>query len=75
MRLWIDTTREAPKGWIWCTSIADAKDAFIELYSHLEEISLAPDQSIYIDFLDWVELLQDYYPNDFNTHEISIHNH
>ena len=68
MRLWIDDVRPAPKGYIWCRSVNDAK-YYINRYSNLidwdnnivdtiELISIDHDAGDYAPFGgDYIEIL------------------
>ena len=77
MKLWIDDTRPAPKGYAWCKSVNEAKDTILlfELYATVNEdykvelISLdydagdyANEGGDYIRLLDWLEETKRNYP-------------
>ena len=70
MRVWIDDLRPAPKGYVWCKSVNEAKDTILllELYATVDEghkvelIDLdhdagdyAGEGGDYIRLLDWLE--------------------
>ena len=70
MKLWIDDTRPAPEGYVWCKSVNEAKDTvlMLELYATVNEdykvelIDLdhdagdyAGEGGDYIRLLDWLE--------------------
>ena len=77
MKLWIDDTRPAPKGYVWCKSVNEAKDTILmlELYATVNEdykvelIDLdhdagdyANEGGDYIKLLDWLEETKRNYP-------------
>ena len=71
MKLWIDDVRPAPKGYVWCKSVNEAKELIFEhsMYhwvpgqvSDIELIDIdhdagdfATDGGDYIAVLDWLE--------------------
>ena len=85
MRLWIDDVRPAPKGYIWCRSVNDAK-YYINRYSNLidwdnnivdtiELISIDHDAGDYgppdyIKILDWLEETGRNYPIHIHSQNI-----
>lgn len=77
MKLWIDDTRPAPKGYAWCKSVNEAKDTILlfELYATVDEgykVELidtdhdagdyASEGGDYIRLLDWLEETKRNYP-------------
>ncbi len=77
MKLWINDTRPAPKGYVWCKSVNEAKDTILmlELYATVNEgykvelIDLdhdagdyAGEGGDYIRLLDWLEETKRDYP-------------
>lgn len=77
MKLWIDDTRPAPEGYVWCKSVNEAKDTILmlELYATVNEdykvelIDLdhdagdyANEGGDYIKLLDWLEETKRNYP-------------
>ena len=77
MKLWIDDLRPAPKGYVWCKSVQEAKDTILlfELYATVNEdykvelIDLDYDAGDYADeggdyirLLDWLEETKRNYP-------------
>lgn len=77
MKLWIDDTRPAPKGYAWCKSVNEAKDTILlfELYATVDEdykvevIDLdydsgdyEKDGGPYIKLMDWLEETKRDYP-------------
>lgn len=77
MKLWIDELRPAPKGYVWCKSVQEAKDTILlfELYATVNEdykvelIDLDYDAGDYADeggdyirLLDWLEETKRNYP-------------
>ena len=77
MKLWIDDTRPAPGGYVWCKSVNEAKDTILmlELYATVNEdykvelIDLdhdagdyANEGGDYIKLLDWLEETKRNYP-------------
>ena len=77
MKLWIDDTRPAPEGYVWCKSVNEAKDTvlMLELYATVDEdykvelIDLdydagdyANEGGDYIKLLDWLEETKRNYP-------------
>ena len=77
MKIWIDDTRPAPEGYVWCKSVQEAKDTvlMLELYATVNEsykvelIDLDHDASVYaydggdyIKLLDWLEETERNYP-------------
>ena len=77
MKLWIDDTRPAPEGYVWCKSVQEAKDTvlMLELYATVNEdykaelIDLdhdagdyASEGGDYIRLLDWLEETKRNYP-------------
>ena len=77
MKIWIDDTRPAPEGYVWCKSVNEAKDTILilELYATVHErykvqfIDTDHDASIYaseggdyIRLLDWLEETKRDYP-------------
>ena len=77
MKLWIDDTRPAPEGYVWCKSVNEAKDTILllELYATVNEdykvelIDLdhdagdyAGEGGDYIRLLDWLEETKRDYP-------------
>ena len=84
MKIWIDATRPAPEGYIWCKNVQEAKDTvlMLELYATVNEsykvelIDLdhdagdyAYDDGDYIKLLDWLEETERNYP--IRIHSIS----
>ena len=77
MKLWIDDTRPAPKGYVWCKSVNEAKDTILmlELYATVNEdykvelidldhdaVDYANEGGDYIKLLDWLEETKRNYP-------------
>lgn len=85
MKLWIDDTRPAPKGYVWCKSVNEAKDTtlMLELYATVDEdykVELidtdhdagdyASEGGDYIKLLDWLEETKRDYP--IHIHSMNI---
>ena len=77
MKLWIDGTRPAPEGYVWCKSVNEAKDTILmlELYATVDECykvelidldhdagDYAGEGGDYIRLLDWLEETKRNYP-------------
>ena len=71
MKLWIDDVRPAPEGYVWCTTVNQAKMVIIdeEVFGHLELIDIDHDAGSYAEFggdyiklLDWLEETGKNYP-------------
>lgn len=85
MKLWIDDTRPAPEGYVWCKSVNEAKDTvlMLELYATVDErykvelIDLdhdagdyAGEGGDYIRLLDWLEETKRNYP--IHIHSMNV---
>lgn len=85
MRVWVDDTRPAPEGYVWCKSVNEAKDTILmlELYATVNEdykvelIDLdhdagdyASEGGDYIRLLDWLEETKRDYP--IHIHSMNI---
>ena len=85
MKLWIDDTRPAPEGYVWCKSVNEAKDTILmlELYATVDErykvelIDLdhdagdyAGEGGDYIRLLDWLEETGRNYP--IHIHSMNV---
>ena len=75
MKIWVDDVRPAPKSYVWCKSVQEAKDTvlMLELYATVNEnykvelIDLDHDAGEfgppdYIKILDWLEETERNYP-------------
>lgn len=72
MKLWIDDVRVAPKGYVWCKSVNEAKNIITKYSNLVDEIELididhdAGDYvslgGDYIRLLDWLEETGKSYP-------------
>lgn len=77
MKIWVDNSRPAPEGYVWCKSVQEAKDTvlMLELYATVNEsykvelIDLdydsgdyANDGGDYIKLLNWLEETGRNYP-------------
>ena len=85
MKLWVDGLRPAPKGYVWCNSVQEAKDTILlfELYATVNEdykvelIDLDYDAGDYADeggdyirLLDWLEETKRNYP--IHIHSMNV---
>lgn len=79
MKLWIDDVRPAPKGYVWCKSVNDAKRK-IGYYENwltfgltnligfdIELIDIDHDAGDYTSLLDWLEETGRNYPIRFHS--------
>ena len=72
MKLWIDDVRPAPKGYIWCKSVNQAKQVIRAqelIHEPIEILNIdhdagdyAFDGGDYIKLLDWLEEIDRNYP-------------
>ena len=67
MKLWIDDTRLAPDGWLWCKTVNVAKKVIETNSDNIDIISLDHDAGDYgppdyIKILDWLEETGRNYP-------------
>jgi hypothetical protein len=73
MKLWIDDVRPAPEGYVWCTTVNQAKSVIEDEYaiyvSGIELIDIDHDAGSYAEFggdyiklLDWLEETGRNYP-------------
>lgn len=72
MKIWVDDVRPAPKGYVWCKSVNEAKTIIsncVVAYIILDVIDIdhdageyASDGGDYIKLLDWLEEAELNYP-------------
>ena len=69
MKLWVDDIRPAPEGYVWCTTVNQAKMVIEDYIDSIELIDIDHDAGIYAEFggdyiklLDWLEETGRNYP-------------